>query len=254
MTVPTEETPGYTEDADTRYDDYIDPIPVFIAKTVDRKQAAHFGALSPFAITAAGANPPVQVLNRRPARNQAILYNPANASGQAATVSNTQVSPAANTTISSNTVLQPGAWYRVTATVGISGTVGAPENTFARLAVGGTVIQLPIQGGSTITTTVLIRAATASIFLTSTNQAATVGSIWQGTLSVIPANDISTPILLSNNPASLTGPNPVGYQLDSGQSIKIESQQPVWAILPAGSLASQLLMTLDESWESEDGN
>lgn len=253
MTVPTEETPGYTEDADTRYDDYIPPIPVFIAKS-ERVQAAHFGALAPFAIPFAGSNPPVQVLNRRPTRNQAILYNPLNTAAQAATVSNTQVSPAANTTISSVTTLTPGAWYRITCTIGISGTVGAPENTFARLAVGGTVLQIPIQGGTTLTTTYLIRSATASIFLTSTNQAATVGSIWQGTLSVVPANDVSTPVLLSTSPASLTGPNPVGYVLDSGQGIKIESQQPVWAILPAGSTVNGVLMAMDESWESEDGN
>jgi len=67
-----------------------------------------------------------------------------------------------------------------------------------------------------------------------------------------PVSVVNAPVILSNNPAGLIGNPPLGFQLDSGQQVKLESQQPVYAIAGVG-IAAVTLGVIDESWETEDG-
>jgi len=67
-----------------------------------------------------------------------------------------------------------------------------------------------------------------------------------------PVSAVNAPVILNNNPAGLVNNPPQGYQLDSGMQIKLESQQPVYAVTGVG-IAVVTLGVIDESWETEDG-
>lgn len=74
MTVPTGEyaTDNYEEiDEDSAYD----PVLVEVAGTVQRQNAPDFGGCSLFTAPVAGTGVPVQILNRRPTREQAYVRN-----------------------------------------------------------------------------------------------------------------------------------------------------------------------------------
>lgn len=61
-------------------------------------------------------------------------------------------------------------------------------------------------------------------------------------------------VLLSNNVDSLQLSPPIGYPMDSGTVLTLESQQPVYAVCAPGTATAVTLGVLDEAWESKDGN
>lgn len=67
-----------------------------------------------------------------------------------------------------------------------------------------------------------------------------------------PVSAVNAPVILNNNPAGLVNNPPQGFQLDSGMQVKLESQQPVYAITGVG-IAAVTLGVIDESWETPDG-
>lgn len=89
MTIPNEDT-GYSSGAQQTDSIEIDPVPVYLVDKPTRRQAAHFGSIGYAVIPPDSAtNVPVQILSRRPTRDQAIVRNPANVTNSPVILSNT---------------------------------------------------------------------------------------------------------------------------------------------------------------------
>lgn len=254
MTVPTEDYDGYTTRADADIVELrqVDPIPVYIAKS-EKRQAAHFGALSSVTVPVAGIGQPIQLLQRRLTRNKAVIYNPQQVPGISLAVVGAPVAaPAAFTTLATLTGIVVGQIYEVTVTVTTSGTTGAPEIDNAFLGGGPANIQIATVAGGSVTVTYQLKASTTTFLVESRANAATAGSTYIANITATLASD-SNPVILSQNLGMISSLVPNGYTLDSGNDLKWESQQPLYAIVPVGGIA-QVISILDESWETSDGN
>jgi hypothetical protein len=92
MTIPYEDT-GYSSGAQQTDSIEIDPVPVYLVDKPGRRQAAHFGSIGYATIPPDSAtNVPVQILSRRPTRDQAIIRNPVAAVNAPVILSNTLAS------------------------------------------------------------------------------------------------------------------------------------------------------------------
>lgn len=69
-----------------------------------------------------------------------------------------------------------------------------------------------------------------------------------------PVSATPSPVILSNSPGPLQQMPPIGFNLDSGQALELESQQPVWAIASVTTTGNVTLSVLDEAYISPEGN
>jgi hypothetical protein len=266
MTVPTEETGGYTTyaDEDIVEQPYIPPIPVRIAQD-RREQASHFGSLQGWTIplfSVAGAQqPPVQITRRRPPRNRTVIYNPqySNA-GATVSFSGNEASPVTvGGVIATSPALAAGTYLVSIATILTGTPTFADANNVALQLNGVTIAVIPVQGSSeqeTVTPSpdIVVQVPAGGILRTVTIGLGGGTASYNNTVYATPTGPTNAQVLLATNPDQLQLSTPVGYPLDSGVAVTLESQQPVYAIMAPGALASVTIGVLDEAWESKDGN
>lgn len=247
MTVPDEE--AFT-DTDEAFDEYMEPIPVYVKKS--HRQAAHFGSFASAAVPVAGAGLPVLVLNRRPTRNKAVIRNPVVAVPEAIEGSGVVTGPGAGQVIA--TVNVPQGTYLVTWIVGFaSGATAAAEIDNFQLMQGAVVQEVSSNGNTTSTfysqpNDLIVVPAAGSVVTVNAVAAGTGTAVYRASL-VLTATGGNQPVILSDNSARLTGLAPSGFQLDSGYQIESESQEQLWAIVPVGG-APVTLSIRDEAWEN----
>lgn len=261
MTVPTEETDGYTSlvDADLVEHVYQPPIPVFIAND-RREQASHFGALAGWTIPVfnAGQVPiPVQILQRRPSRNRAVIYNPqSQAQGTSGQTTGTLNVTAPAQTIASLTL--PAGTYAINWALILGGVPTASDDNNVQLLVGSTVVAT-VNNGSTVSfpypqlpLTVTIPAGGAVLSAQSVG-AGSAAATYRVQLNAS-ASAVNAQVLLSSNRDQLQLSPPIGYPLDSGIAVTLESQQPLYAVCSPATVTAVTLGVLDEAWLTKDGN
>lgn len=266
MTVPTEEGQGYAvaADDDAFEQPYIAPIPVYIAED-RREQASHFGALQGWQIplfSVGGAQQaPVQITRRRPSRNRTVIYNPqySNAA-QTVPFNGSQASPVvANGVIATSPALPAGTYVVSGATILTGTPTFADVNNVALQLNGVTIAVLPVQGASeqesvTPSPDIVVTVPAGGILRTITIAAGSGAAGYNSAMFATATGPNNAQVLLSTNPDQLQIATPVGYPLDSGIALTLESQQPIYAICSPATIAAVTLGVLDEAWLSANGN
>jgi hypothetical protein len=242
----------------------VEPIPV--REVGKQKQlASDFGSCQVFTVPqAAQGVMPVQLMLRRPKRDEAYVINDNSSS---TTYSGSQenygtaTSPGAGAQFCNVTGIPPGL-YTVSWTVGLAGTVAAgtdndnfrlsnvtTSTTYVRSvnpAAVGSYPQNPVTVLLTATTTLSIEAVAA----------ATTGAIYSGQLVVTPVysqgfgavQSNGFPIVVSQRPDTLQSATPIGVVIGYGQNLKFVSQQPLYAVAIGGS---QIVSVLDQGWQAD---
>lgn len=254
--------PPVTTDADDFMPITIDPIPVFIAKDETREQAAHFGSLQSFTVPVAGTLQPTQILNRRPSRNTARIYNPSlnpnpAASGASLNGRGSVTNPGTFAGIAVTGAATVSGYYNITVTTMLTGTATAADgdNMQAGISTGAwtdllvtpPVVNVPV----TQTFTEYVPAG-ATLNVISGGAASGIAATYNASIIATPAPNVEgSPVLLSTRPDVLQGPNPVnGFLMLPGTNLEFVSQQAVWAIVPVGGSLINLSV-LDQAWATE---
>jgi hypothetical protein len=238
-----------------------------LVKSVNAQQidlAADFGAFQAFTLPQAAIGVvPVQMLQRRPYREEAYVLNSgttADTYTPSQQVYGTATSPAAGAVIA-NMVSLPAGIYTISWQVELQGTTAAgtdndnfklENNTLGTtilqsvnpFAIGGPYIQPSI-------TVVLTQATHVTIQAVAT---ATAGAVYSASFSATPIYSLGAgttqtsgfPIVVSQRPDTLQSAVPIGLTLSQGGIIKIVSQQPLYGVAIGGI---QAVSVIDESWD-----
>lgn len=228
----------------------IKPIPVLNVGTATRSEAPEYGSWQGYTVPLLGSALPVQLLTRKPLRDEAYIYNNGAATSNSVSGYGSVTSPgagAAVATIGNGTA--PAGTYLITWTVELEGTVSATDIDNFRLHINtigtnpfsnslnpgavGVYPQMPVT--DLLSTTGVTVSAVA---------AGTVGAIYSAQISLTP---VGNPIILSHRSDPLQLTSPVGWTLLPGNIVKFQAAQPVYAVAIGGPVG---VSVLDQSWES----
>jgi len=237
----------------------INPVLVKVVGTPTKAEAATYGACQLVTVPQAGSAIPVQLLLRRPTRDEAYISNSqVVAETQSLSVYNTVTDPGAFATVASLASV-PAGTYTITVLPSLAGTLTAADQNNMRLSIAGVLNQVlivnPVAGPSPAQTFTVTLAATTSINVQSVAAASGAAAVYQALVTATPNPDpiLGNPIIVAERIDKLQLTIPQGFQINPGQVQKFISQQPLYAVAIGGN---QNISVLDQSWEavSDDRN
>jgi hypothetical protein len=248
--------PGEIDDFDA--DGGMAPVPVFLAKTVTRQEAPHFGSWTSITVPVAGVQMPIPLMQRRVSRCRSFIKNPAPL-GTTATQETQGVVTTATPGQTIATLNVPAGTETVNWNIILAGTLLAADRNNLQVVVNGAVVAVSNNGINTgtvypqATLTKEVLPAGGGVIQVQAIGAATGGAIYAVMLSADATGAQSSTIIVSESISKLSGLAPQGYGIAPGEREEYLSQQPVYGIVPAGGVPT-VVYVLDQAWENVDND